>query len=574
MVYDFASLAIVLLTVWIVVSGLDDLIVDFCGIVAAFRRGRTARARVLPEKVAAIFVPAWQEHRLIGQMIRHNRAAIDYRAYHFFIGVYPNDAATLAAARELERAYPNVHVALCPHDGPTSKADCLNWVYQRMLLFESQHGRRFELVLTHDAEDLIHSGSLQIMNAFAERFGMVQVPVLPLRTPASDLVHGIYCDDFAESSLRDMPARALMGSFIPSCGVGTAYRRDALERLAAAESNRIFEPGCLTEDYENGVRMHRLGVRQAFVPLVLEGGAPVATREYFPRTFRAAVRQRTRWVTGISLQTWSRYGWGRGMAERYWFWRDRKGLAGNPLSLAANGLTLAWLAGVAPRHSGLTFLFPATLALVSLQIAFRMICTGRVYGWRLALGVPLRVVVANLLNSAASMRALLQYFRARLLNQPLVWLKTEHAYPSLAALESHKRTLEEVLTGEGYLTQEALNHALASRPGQVPLQDHLAALRLLTEEELCEAISLQTSVPTVRLREARLHQGVLRSLPARIARDWTVLPFKVEHGTLHLAGPKAPGPEMLAHIGRFTRLEVRCHLITAAEYADYAELLR
>ena len=46
-----------------------------------------------------------------------------------------------------------------------------------------------------------------------------------------------------------------MGGFIPSNGVGAGYSRRALEMLAAAHSNRIFEPGCLTEDYENGFRV-------------------------------------------------------------------------------------------------------------------------------------------------------------------------------------------------------------------------------------------------------------------------------------------------------------------------------
>jgi len=34
--------------------------------------------------------------------------------------------------------------------------------------------------------------------------------------------------------------------------VGTGFRRDALEKLAAAFQNRIFDPEALTEDYANG----------------------------------------------------------------------------------------------------------------------------------------------------------------------------------------------------------------------------------------------------------------------------------------------------------------------------------
>jgi adsorption protein B len=35
----------------------------------------------------------------------------------------------------------------------------------------------------------------------------------------------------------------------------------------------------------------------------------MATREFFPQSIKTAIRQRTRWVTGIALQTWDRHGW-------------------------------------------------------------------------------------------------------------------------------------------------------------------------------------------------------------------------------------------------------------------------
>jgi adsorption protein B len=112
------------------------------------------------EKLIAIFVPLWHEHSFTAGMVEHNVSAINYGNHHFFIGAYPNDDPTLDAVHELEQRFPHVHLAVCPHHGPTSKADCLNWVYQRMLLFEAHHGGQFEIVMTHDAEDLIHPESL------------------------------------------------------------------------------------------------------------------------------------------------------------------------------------------------------------------------------------------------------------------------------------------------------------------------------------------------------------------------------------------------------------------------------
>ena len=136
-----------------------------------------------PEKTIAIFVPLWHEHAVIAGMVEHNASAINYGKYHFFIGAYPNDDPTLDAVRELETRFPHVHLAVCPHNGPTSKADCLNWIYQRMLLFEEHHSTRFDIVVTHDAEDLIHPEAFSFINAYAEKYDMVQIPVLPLPTP-------------------------------------------------------------------------------------------------------------------------------------------------------------------------------------------------------------------------------------------------------------------------------------------------------------------------------------------------------------------------------------------------------
>ena len=251
-------------------------------------RRRPPRRALLatPQSRIAVFVPCWKEEDVIAAMIEGNRQRIRYSHCDFFIGVYPNDEATLGIVRDLARRCRDVHVALCPHHGPTSKADCLNWVWQRMLEFETARDIRFDVIVTHDAEDVIHPEAMLWINWYAREYDMVQVPVLPLATPLSHWTHGIYCDEFSEFQARDMPAREWMGAFVPSNGVGTGFRRDALEALGAAEGNRIFDPVCLTEDYENGFRLRRRGARQIFIDT---GGNAVATREFFPQTIRAAV---------------------------------------------------------------------------------------------------------------------------------------------------------------------------------------------------------------------------------------------------------------------------------------------
>jgi adsorption protein B len=530
----------------------------------------------------AIFVALWKEHRVIESMLERNARGIRYRQVDFFVGAYPNDAPTIAAVREAMKRYPNVHLALCPHDGPTSKADCLNWIYHRMLLYEEEKQVRFDMVLTHDAEDLVDPDALRWINYYAQTFDMVQIPVLALPTRIREFAHGVYCDEFAEFQYRDMPARQLLGGFIPSNGVGTGFSRHALEMLATAHNNCVFEPGCLTEDYENGWRVHHMGLRQKFIAIRFREGRPVATREYFPRNIRAAIRQRTRWVTGIMLQSWEFHSPRETWSNLSWFWRDRKGLAGNLLTPLTNLTFLVgantWIAARVSHHAwGLAadlarfyWICVMGLFIQGAHTLMRMGFSARIYGWRFALAVPLRVMVANFINLCSTSRAILNYTSAKLRGHPLRWAKTEHVFPSREALNGERQRLGALLTGGSWITPEALAMALETRPAHRRLGEHLIALGLISEAELYEALAIQNQVPLGVPEGESVSLAVARTLPAAIARKWNLLPFRVAAGALYVAGSELPGTEMHTDIRRFSSLELRFHLITPTEFQQLA----
>jgi adsorption protein B len=574
---DRALLAIVApLALAILISGLDDLFIDAAWLASWIRtKLRPApplwppgprQLETAPRRAIAIMIPLWQEHEVIARMLAHNVAAIRYTDYHIFAGAYPNDDRTQDAVREISDRHSHVHLSLCPHDGPTSKADCLNWIYQHIALYEEQKQIRFEVVLIHDAEDVIHPDELHWVNYYAARFDFIQTPVLALRTPLAEIVHGIYCDEFAEYHTRDMPVRPLLGGFVPSAGVGTAYRREALERIASERSNRVFEPDALTEDYENGLHLARLGCSQAFVPLVQTANGFVATREYFPQNWRAALRQRTRWVTGIALQGWERFGWGRSAAECYWLWRDRKGLVASPLGLAANLLfvygvfTKMWTRGT-PLESHLVAM---TAAVAAIRIIVRAGCAARIYSVRFAMLVPVRAVAANVLNASATVRALWRYAAARIRKRPLVWLKTEHAFPSRAFLLQYRRKLGEILSGSGYVSEASVQEALASKPEHLRIGEYLVKQRLITEEELYEALSLQHGLPLAMADRVPIR--IARALPESAVREWQVLPFRLSEGQMCLATPELPAPQLSAKLRQSTNLEIRFHLVTRSRF--------
>jgi adsorption protein B len=557
------------LVCWILLNGIDDLIIQVAWLLLP--RERTALfPPMVDEKRLAIFVPLWKEHRVIERMIAQNIGAIRYRNYDIFIGAYPNDVPTLAAVGEACKRFSNVHLAKLPHDGPTSKADCLNWIYQRMLLFEEERAVRFEMILTHDAEDVIHPDALSCVNEHRD-YDMVQIPVLALPTPWWELTHGVYCDDFAQVELVDMPVRQSLGGFIPSNGVGTAFSRRIVERLAVAYGNRIFEPVCLTEDYENGFRVDWMGGKQLFVRLGPSGSSLLATREYFPRDFGAAVRQRTRWITGIALQSWELHGFWETAAHLYWFWRDRKSVVNSLVSPVANLLTVYWSVRRALPVDGFVRLaLFVSLVLLAFQTAIRMHCSARIYGLPFALGVPLRMVWVNWINGLATVRAIRTYAAAKWRGQPLQWLKTEHAYPSRAALVEHRRELGEILVDSGYVEADVLAAAVASKPEGRPLAAHLLKTGVIGEEALYKAISVEQNLPLGKPEGVTV--AVTRSFPAEVAKRWQVLPFKVVAGSLHVAGPEPPTEEMQEELSGFSSMEIRFQLVTPSAFEELQEL--
>lgn len=576
------------LALWVIVSGMDDCVITVAAAIAWLRllRAPSIDERELaaaPARRMAVYVAAWQEHRVIQNMLDNNLASLQYSQVDFFVGAYPNDIRTLAAIREAMKRHPNVHLALCPHDGPTSKADCLNWIYQRMTLFEEERGVRFDMIVTHDAEDIIDPDALTWINYYAQWYDMVQVPVLALPTPLREVTHGLYCDEFCEYQHKDMMARSLMGGFIPSNGVGTGFSRRSLEMLAAAYSNRIFEPVCLTEDYENGFRVASLGLRQKFIPIHVRHGRAIATREYFPRDFASAVRQRTRWITGIGLQSWEFHSFGESMRHCYWFWRDRKSLVSNIVGPLTNllfvygVLTLGWAISTHQQWrlghdpAWMRPLAAIGLALQLLHTSIRIACCARIYGWRFAAGVPLRVAGGNWINCFATCKAFYNYAAAKWSGTPLRWVKTEHAYPGRAALLGNRKRLGEILTGGAWISQEQLDAALSSLPAGARLGEHLIALGSVTEDNLYVALALQNRLPVGMPEAAMVNVAVTRSFPAAVARKWRVLPFRIAAGELYIAGTELPGEDMQEEIRRFSSLELRFHLVTRSAWEELAE---
>ncbi|MBV9929863.1 MAG: glycosyl transferase family protein [Alphaproteobacteria bacterium] len=422
--------------------GVSDLAVDLLWIRLRLRERGEPPLTVadLPPPLApapmAVLVPAWDEAAVIGAMLRDALAAWADEDVRIFVGCYPNDPATVGAVRAV--ADPRVRLVVGDRDGPTTKADCLNRLW-RALAEDERGGRRVRGVVLHDAEDVVHPLALRIFATLTERWDFVQLPVRPLPDPDSKWIAGHYLDEFAEAHGKELLVRQAIGAALPGAGVGCAFDRLALD-LVAYERDRPFDPESLTEDYEMGLMLAEHGCSARFVRIAEATGGPfVATREYFPATLAAAVRQKSRWMAGIALLGWDRLGWRGGVAERWMRLRDRQGPLAALLLFAGYLAFGLWLllrgrqavVGMppAPLSVALRWLVTCNLALLAWRLAMRFGFTSSAYGWREGLRAVPRAVVGNFVTMLAAARALAVYRRQRRSGHPR-WDKTRHRFPA------------------------------------------------------------------------------------------------------------------------------------------------
>jgi bacteriophage N4 adsorption protein B len=416
-------------------------------------RGDLQGLRQLP---MVIMVPAWQEAGVIGNMLRNTLDTLDYEDFVIFVGTYVNDAETRAEVDAVARVDSRVRRVEVPHPGPTCKADCLNHVVRAVMDHQRSSRRPFAALVLHDSEDILHPLELQYFNAMLPRYDMVQLPVVALERGWREMVAGTYMDEFAEAHCKDMLVRQHMSGNVPSAGVGTCFSRAAVLALWRDSEGEPFSTRSLTEDYEVGMRLSALGLRSRFamLPVSDDTGASraqrvLSVREYFPREFRAACRQKARWMLGIGLQAWSLLPLrGRPWTLRYLMLHDRKAVLTALIPAVAYLIVLytgvyyagAWAGAWSAYEpilfrpgSGWAALLYANLAFLLLRAAQRTYFTGWLYGWRQGLVALPRMVVGNFVNCFAAARACRLYLAHRITGKPLAWEKTDHEFPDFAA---------------------------------------------------------------------------------------------------------------------------------------------
>ena len=303
-----------------------------------------------------------------------------------------------------------------------------------------------------------------------------QIPVFPLQEMPKisnifkNMVSGSYADEFAENHYRILMARAVTGAFVPSAGTGFVIRRDLLDKFPDGE---VFPVGSLTEDYKLSLQFKQMGHSVHYVlehvsRLKSDGTLAkefISTRSMFPSSYKAAVKQKTRWIYGITMQTFKlRDILGNkdlNLESRYSLYRDWKAKLGN-LLLGPGYLVLAYfilsffydLPIMYPQYSFSWYLmFFMTIMMLERQL-LRFLAVKNVYGYKSAVIssffpplLPLRMVLGNIINFHATTKAWMMNI-TRKKNQKQSkktkhkWSKTDHEFLEEEILKRYRRNLE------------------------------------------------------------------------------------------------------------------------------------
>lgn len=423
-----------------IVFGIDDLLWD---IYALFRKVRGVHVDLTtldqkPPKMLAIVIAAWHEDAVIGAVVDNliRSAAYPPDLYRVFLAVYPNDPATGAVVDELAANNVNVVKVVNAHEGPTNKADNLNYAMRQIIAYEKEHGLRFAGITIHDSEDVVHPLELKMTNYLIDDYDALQFPVFPLmRMPRfgnffKTLTTGTYADEFAEHHFRTLVMRDRLG-FVPSAGTGFCLRRSFLDVYGDGKGT-IMPDDSLTEDYKLSLSMNMAGYRVHYVlervPRIDQHGRKfwdyIATRSLFPQKIKLAIKQKTRWVYGITMQSASMKDLfaksSLSFRERTFLYKDLKAKFANFILLPGYLVFLYFL--VSLFVPSLPIMYPYLSAgwwlcvFLTFMMVERQFLRGKaivnVYGKRMMFFAcllpplfPIRLIWGNIINICATTRA-------------------------------------------------------------------------------------------------------------------------------------------------------------------------
>jgi cellulose synthase/poly-beta-1,6-N-acetylglucosamine synthase-like glycosyltransferase len=304
---------------------------------------RLAGADLQPEHSFSLIVPARHEEAVLEATLSR-LVTSDHPAFEVLVVVGVDDPATREVAERVAERHPELVKVVVDAGWPKNKPRALNAALPHC---------SGAITGVFDAEDVVHPALLRKVDQCFQRTNadVVQAGVQLMNFRSSWLtVRNVLEYYFWFRSRLHLHARQ---GFIP-LGGNTVFVRTQILRAVAG-----WDPDCLAEDCELGVRLSALG---AHTVVVYE--SELVTREECPPTLGAFARQRTRWNQGY-LQTLSRGYWRRlPLAQR---------ALGAYILTMPYVLALAWLMIPVAIATAIVVKAPVPVTLVSFLPALPMV---------------------------------------------------------------------------------------------------------------------------------------------------------------------------------------------------------
>jgi cellulose synthase/poly-beta-1,6-N-acetylglucosamine synthase-like glycosyltransferase len=465
-----------------------------------------AATRLPPDKLEpqlsfSLIVAARHEEAVLATTLSR-LVTTDHPDFEVVVVVGDDDPGTAAVAERVAARHPELVKVVVDTNPTKNKPKALNTALPHC---------NGEVVGVFDAEDDVHPGLLKRVDQRFQRTAadVVQAGVQLMNFHSSWFaVRNVLEYYFWFRSRLHLHARQ---GFIPLGGNTVFLRAEVLRAVGG------WDPDCLTEDCELGVRLSSLGARTV---VVYE--PELVTREESPATLAAFLRQRTRWNQGF-LQT---------LAKGYW---RRLPPAQTALGVYILGMpyliAIAWLMMPAALLTAVFVTAPVPITLISILPALPLLSIlavemvglhdfCRMYGERattrdyarLIVGLPFFQVVISFAAARAVVREALGLRE---------WEKTMHFGFHLALQPSGpaKRITEwpRIPSRRSRLPQKRMSERQTAfetaQAGEAPLSESLAARIPLIS---IYADALDPEPPDVRegLEEARRKYRAARAAQA------------------------------------------------------------
>lgn len=242
-----------------------------------------------------------------------SHATQDYPEFEILFGVRDEADPAVASIRELMARFPNVRLIVTTQDAPNGKVGVLEALAREA---------RYPLLLVNDSDIVVPAGYLRAVLG-------------PLSNPAVGLVTCLYratgdspaaraealgiATDFAPGVL----VARMLGDSAFALGSTMAFRAADLERIGGFAAIADY----IADDYQLGLRMHRLGLRIELSSVVVETGLGAGS-------WAEVWRHQLRWSRTIRVSR--PMGYAGYVATQTTFWAIVALLTGNwPVALLA-----------------------------------------------------------------------------------------------------------------------------------------------------------------------------------------------------------------------------------------------